>query len=200
MNKPVFTDRLPLKAFLTDDPLRARMLAAHHLEYSELIYEQGDVLIYSGSYNDTPLAVISAGFGSGEVLPVLEMIGNLGTKKVIYISACVSTTARYGLRTVVLAKGGSDDLQSCAQAAAAQYDITVITETVQPPGSDNAEGGITDVVTGVLYETARTENIKALSVLTVSENKVTGEKMEEHEVRSRFYAASRLTFETAVLM
>ena len=195
-----FTDRLPLKVILTDDPLRARMLSAHHLEYSEMIYEQGDVLIYSGSYACTPLAVISAGFGSGEVLLSLEKIGNLGVKEVIYIGACVSTTSRYGLRTVVLARGGSDDLQSCAQAAAAQYDITVITETLLPPGSDNAEGGISDIVTGALYETARTENIKALSVLTVSENKVTGEKMEEHEIRSRFYAASRLAFETALLM
>jgi len=187
-------------AILTDDPLRARMLAAHHLEYSELIYEQGDVLIFSGSYTETPLAVISAGFGSGEILSSLEKIGNLGAKKVIYIGACVSTTARYGLRTVVLARGGSDDLLSCAQAAAVQYDITIMTETVLPPGSDNAEGGISDVVTGALYEAARTENIEALSVLTVSENKVTGEKMEEHEVRSRFYAASRLAFETAAFM
>jgi len=177
------------------------MLAAHYLEYSELIYEQGDVLIFSGSYTETPLAVISAGFGSGEILSSLEKLGNPGAKKVIYIGACTSTTARYGLRTVILARGGSDVLLNCAQAAAAQYDITVITETLLPPGSDNAEeGGISDAVTGALYETARTKNIKALSVLTVSENKVTGEKMEEHEVRSRFYAASRLVFEAAVLM
>ena len=89
----------------------------------------------------------------------------------------------------------------CAKAAAAQYDISVMTETVLPPGSDNAEeGGISDAVTVALYETARTENIEALSVLTVSENRMTGEKMEEHEIRSRFYAASRLVFETAVLM
>jgi len=177
------------------------MLAAHHLEYSELIYEQGDVLIYSGSYSDIPLAVISTGFGSGEVVSSLEMIGNLGAKAIIYIGECASTTARCGLRTVVLASGGSDDLQSCAKAAAVQNDITVITETLLPPGSDIAEvGGFSDAVTGALYETARTENIEALSVLTVSENKITGEKMEEHEVRSRFHAASRLVFETAVLI
>jgi len=177
------------------------MLAAHHLEYSELIYEQSDVLIYQGSYNDTPLAVISAGFGSGGVLPILEMAGNLGAKKVVYISACASTIARYGLRTVILVSGGSDGLLGCAQAAAVKYDIPVITETILPPGSDNAEeGGISDAVTGELYETARTENIEALCVLTVSENKITGEKMEEHEVRSRFHAAARLVFETAVVM
>ena len=196
-----FTERLPHRVILTDDPLRARMLAAHHLEYSQLLYEQGDVLIFSGIYSDVPLAVVSTGFGSGEILSVLDMIGNLGAKEVIYISACASTTARYNLRTVILASGGSENMLDCAKAAAAQYDITVMTETVLPPGSDNAEeGGFSDAVTGALYETARANNIEALCVLTVSENRATGEKMEEHEVRSRFHAASRLVFETAALM
>ena len=196
-----FTESLPLKVILTDDPLRARMLAAHHLEYSKLLYEQGDVLIYSGSYSGVPLAVISTGFGSGEVVTSLEKLENLGATAVIYIGACVSASARYALRTVILASGGSESMLNCAKATAVQHDIAVITEAVLPPGSDNAEdGGISDAVTGALYETARTENIEALSVLTVSENSISGEKMEEHEIRSRFHVASRLVFEMAVLM
>ena len=84
-----------------------------------------------------------------------------------------------------------------ANEAARQYEISTIEQTVLSLGSAHPqEGCIVDDITGALYEQARADGIKALSILTVSENTRTGEKMEEHEKRSRFYAAARLVFET----
>jgi len=192
-----FPATLPERVVLTDDPLRAKMLAAHHLEYSSLVYELGDVLVFSGSYNSVPIAVVSSGFGSGVVLALLGRLKKCGAAKVIYIGECVSTTGRHGLRSVILGSGGSPGLSSLASAAAGRCDIPAVMRTVLPSGASAPEEGcISDEVTFAMYERAKDEGFEALSILTVSEDAKNGEIMEGHERRSRFYAASRLAFET----
>ena len=81
--------------------------------------------------------------------------------------------------------------------AAKHCEILVSTKKVMTPDDvEPGETGILDEVTGAFYEQARADGIEALSVLTVSENTATREHIEEHERRSRFYAASHLVFET----
>ena len=192
----------PCRVILTDDPLRAKMLVAHHLEYASLVSELGDVLVYSGSYKDMPLAVASTGTGSSGVLAFLNeaSASGAGASEAVFIGSCVSTTSRYGVRSVILAAGGSRKLLDRALAAAEQYDIKAASATVlQPGGLLPEEGCIIEEVTGAFYELARAGGADALSILTVAENTRTDEKMEEHEVRSRFYAASRLAFEMLAL-
>ena len=194
-------DRLPVplpgRAILTDDPLRAKMLAAHHLENSDLIHEHGDALVYTGRYNGSPIAIFSSGFGNSKVLSCLGWAKELGAKEIAYIGACMSTTLRHGLGSVILANGGSPGLLRQAGAAAGRLGIPVTARTVLPPGAAQPEGGcIVDGFTGAFYEYAKGSGVEALSILTVSEDAAKGEKMEEHEVRSRFYAAARLVFET----
>jgi len=192
----IISQALARRAIVTDDPMRARMLSAHHLEYSTLVYETGDIIVFSGSYKGVPIALASTGFGSSAILSFLREIKELGVMEVVYVGGCVSTTKQYGLRTVVLAAGSSKILLNRARDAAWQFEIPTTIQTVLPMDSINAEGDcIADSVTGALYEQARIDGIEALSILTVSENIKTGEKMEEHERRSRFYAASRLVFE-----
>ena len=242
----IIVETLPRRVIVTDDPLRARMLSAHHLEYSTLVYEAGDILVFSGSYKNVPIALASTGFGSGAILSYLHELKELGAAEVVYVGGCVSTTDRYGLRTLVLAAGGSRGLLRRASTAARLYNIPTTTLTVLSPvgihpeegcaiedsaiegcaiegcaiggstidgstiegntiegstigdstiSGSTIEGHIIDDVTGAFYEQARADGIEALTILTVSENIKTGEKMEEHEKRSRFYAAARLVFE-----
>jgi len=183
------------------------MLSAHHLEYSTLVNEQGDVLVFAGSYKNVPIALISTGFGNSAVLSCMHEVTRLGAAEVIYIGGCVSTiggpttgqsaTDRIALRSVILAAGGSKNLLNRAYRAAQQYAIPVTAQPVLHPGCAHPEEGcIIDEITAALYEQARSDNIEALSILTVSENAKTGEKMEEHEKRSRHNAAARLVFET----
>lgn len=188
---------LPGRVIMTDDSLRARMLVSHHLEYAAPVFEQGDFSIYSGSYKDVPLALISTGFGVGEVFYYLCELIELGIKEIIYISACMSTTVAHGLGSVILAGGGSQSLLARANAASAFYAIPVVTRTVLPADCKRPEEGcVIDDFTGAFYSQSKVEGVEALSILTVSENSKTGEKMEEHERRSRLHAASRLVFET----
>jgi len=191
---------LPKNVVLTDDPLRAKMLVAHHLEYSTPVYEQDEVLIYSGGYKGVPIAVVSAGFGHGAVLLCLDELIKPGVEKVIYISACASSIGHVGIGSVVLASGGSSGIFNKAITAAAKFGITASTQPVTSSCVTSPEDGcITEDTTHKLYEQASDACVEALSILTVSDNTLSGEKMEEHEIRSRFYAASRLAFETFAL-
>ena len=212
--KDIKAEDFPKSVILTDDPLRAKMLTAHHLEYAVLKYEQDDELLYFGSYGQTAIALAAtgfdsgtvagfdsgavAGFNSGAVTGFVDVLIGLGVEEVIYIGACVSTDSRYALRTVVLADGGSDDLIGRARTAAKKHNIPVVTCKVSQcdVGGVAEREPVIDDVTGGLYKQAELAGVEALSVLTVSENSVTGEIIEEHERRSRFYAAARLVFET----
>ena len=189
-------DGLPASIIVTDDPLRAKMLVAHQLENAELIYEQGDELAYLGGYKGAPIAVASVGFEPGAAAGFLRELKGAGSIEVLYIGGCIGTTEAQALRTVVLAQGGSNILLSRARSAAQRYGIKTTVEKALPHGGEAGSGAVSDEATSALYEAAKEKEIEALSVLTVSENIVTGEKMEEHEIRSRFYAAARLVFET----
>ena len=189
-------ETLPGRVILTDDPQRAKMLAAHHLEYSAQVYELGEFLAYTGSYKGAQIAIVSSGFGSSVILSCCGELTSLGVKEIIFIGACASTDMRHGLRSVVLASGGSRSLLDRANYVCKQFNLTAAVRTVLPPDAVQPEEGcIIDNVTGDFYGLAREGGIDTLSILTVSEDPITGEKMEEHEVRSRFYTASRLAFE-----
>ena len=187
----------PGRLIISDDPMRVKMLAAHHLEYAALMFEDSDELLYFGSYNGIDIALAAAGFGSGAVPEFARRVSESGVEEIIYIGGCAAITDRYALRTVVLADGGSRSLLNRALTTAARYGIPVVTRTVLPPGGVTGECvDITESITGSLYKQAQDDGVKALSVLTVSENTKSGEIMEEHERRSRLYAAARLVFET----
>ena len=200
------------------------MLAAHHLESAALLFEKGDIIVYSGSYGETELALVSAGFGRGAVHDFVREASRRGAAEIVYIGACSSSDGRIALRTVVLAEGGSGRLLERAERAAAGCGIPVVVKAVADASgaaccdkssasesgasvvgegsifddvTTDVDSGIFDDVTAGFYELAAAGGSDALAVLTVAENTRTGECMEEHERRSRFYAAARLVFEIA---
>ena len=140
------TKNLPRCVILTDNPMRAKMLWAHHLENAITVYEQGENLVYTGSYGDNAIMIISTGH---EAVPnVLKIIN---ATEVIYISECI--TEKYAPGTIMLSQNDSHSLLARAQTVADMYKIPVIT----------------DAVTSALYEDAQKYPFELLYILTVSE-------------------------------
>jgi purine-nucleoside phosphorylase len=183
-------ENCPPRLIFTDDPQRAKMMLAHHLENAVTIREQGDALLYVGGYKGVGLALIAVGFGPNAVLPYLPQAHKSGAVELIYIGQCLAATPAYALRSVILAEGGDAALLERARLAAPRYAISAT------PRALGGGSGLTDNASAAIYEGARACGLAALAILTVSENSATGARLEEHERRSRFYAASRLAFET----
>lgn len=205
----------PARAIITDDPMRVKMLVAHHLDHARLVSEQRGMLSYIGEYNGTPVGVFSVGYGEASTLAFLREIVQNGAESFIYIGECVSFTTALGLHNIVLAcsaNGARGDfpadgaLSRKAAKAAARLGITVsslpvftddaywIEEEVPAPFDIN----VVDFATNTFYRYARQHNIPALSILTVSALAPTGERIGEAERQSRFYGAALLAFESAV--
>jgi purine-nucleoside phosphorylase len=189
---------------MTDDPMRAKMMAAHWLEYAEILYDLRGMIGYVGSYNDTPLALLSAGFGETSTLLYLHDALLLGMRRVIYIGECISHTPAIRLRDVIIAQGGHSVLTQCAIDAAQQCTISISEHPVNTYDralleTTEVSGNITDFASGAVADFAATHGIAALSILTVSQNTSTEERMEDHERQSRFNDASRLVFETLAM-
>jgi len=176
------------------------MLSAHHLDNAMLLYETDDVIVYTGSYKQTAIALVSMGFDHGAVADFISEAKKLGIEEILYIGECTSSTHNVSLRSVILADGGDRSLTERTRAAAARNNYLVSVQTVSSHGgAAQDQTGIADVVTNELYSHAGSHNIATLSILTVSENNETGEKMEENERRSRLYPAALLVFESFAL-
>jgi len=183
-------DNLPQRAISTDDPLRAKMLVAHHLEYASPIYENGDVFIYGGSFNGVEIALISTGLRP--VAPFISEARRLGVSELLFIGEC--TSAQHPLRTVLLADGGDNVLLQQTKREAARVDIPISVCAITSR-RDAPHDRVSAPCAAEVYEAAVEHGLAALAILTVSVNTRTKEEMEEHERRSRLYAASRLAFE-----
>ena len=183
-------NKYPKRVILTDDTLRAKMLAAHHLEHAVAVCERDNVLVYNGSYKNTAIALIATNINSDAISNYLP--DESGKAEVVYIGTCVSAVRRYALRSVVLAESGDNSLLERACLAASKLGIPVIRHPV-------GTGYLEDPHTAAFFTYAKEHGVAALSVLTVSENIETGEQMEEHERRSRLYNAARLTLELLAL-
>lgn len=195
------TSRLPESVILTDDPMRARMLAAHWLENATQIYELRGMAGYTGSYKGAEIALLSSGYGESAALLYLHEAVRLGARRVVYTGECISHHTDVRLRDIVIPEGGDAVLLRRALAASKEYGIPV---KALPVATDDrfflrevpASAEVTDFAAGAVAEYAAGHGIAALSVLTVSRNTKSGEAVEEHERQSRFHDAARLVFET----
>jgi purine-nucleoside phosphorylase len=200
---------LPARVILTDDPMRARMLAAHWLDHASTLYELRGMVGFAGSYRGADIALLSSGFGGSAALLYLHEAAQLGARRVIYMGECFSRKAGVRLRDVVVPEGGDSVLLRHALAAARQAGLRVNVLCVASDdrfflsGSDHGGSGIsdgvTDPVSGEIASYAAEHGIALLSILTVSRHTDAGESLEEHERQSRFHDAARLTFETFAL-
>ena len=195
---------LPGNIIMTDDPMRTKMLAAHLLENSEIIYELRGMVGYSGSYKKQKIAIASVGFGESSALLYLHDAAALGGKRIVYLGECISTTANIGLREVIISNSGDRQLISQTLATARELSIVanprnVVTDDRFQIDDGGLTGDVIDFASGVISTYALKRKIAIVAILTVSRNLATGESMEEHERQSRMNDAARLAFETLAM-
>lgn len=217
---------LPKFAILTDDPMRVKMFAAHHLDGAICCNELRNMIGYTGSYSGVPLVVQSVGYGESSALVYLnEMVNCYGIKKIIYAGECVSFNSSFSLREVLLVSNAQtftrnpEQLESKISLYEAQANAQLLQDAILSANNcglahkiskvhtDDRYGTydfdpfydnvkVIDFATYEIYNYAAKHNISALSVLTVSENALTNECMEIAERQSRFNIAARIVFET----
>jgi purine-nucleoside phosphorylase len=207
---------LPKRVILTDDPLRVRMLVAHHVTYARLISEQRGMCAYAGEYEGVMLAIIAVGYGESSLLAWLGEAIELGVEEAAFIGECVSQDSDLKLMDVVLATeaDGSRGKASpapelLAGAISAAKDLSIPARQLEvftddtywlddEPAQRSGKLAI-DFSTNAFYHKAALEDVSALSVLTVSENALTGRRIDEAQRQSRFYKAARLAFKALKL-
>jgi purine-nucleoside phosphorylase len=203
---------LPERVILTDDPLRVKMLVAHHLEYARLVSELRGMSAYAGECESARIAVLGVGYGEPALLAWLADAIEYGAKSAVYIGECVSQSEDFGLRDVILASAsyGARDLAlpgaemvEEALRAAKKLELPVrqaevFTDDTYWLDDEKAVSSgkpAIDFQTNAFYWKSALEGVRALSILTVSEDAKTGRRIGEAERQSRFYSASRLAFE-----
>ncbi|MCL2153523.1 MAG: hypothetical protein FWH57_11320 [Oscillospiraceae bacterium] len=195
------TEDLPIRIVMTDDPMRTKMMAAHWLNNAKTLYESRGMIGYIGAYNSVDIALLSVGYGESPTMLYLHDAALLGAQRAIYIGECVARRAEDRLRDVIIAKGGDAAMTQNALTTAKQFAISVKVRNVITndrallDGSSTSED-IADFASGAVSRLAANHGLAALSILTVSRNTATKERMEEHERQSRFNEATQLVFET----
>ena len=169
-----FSGVYPKTVIFTIDRSRAKILAAHHLEYARVCREDDGLTAAHGSYNGAPIALVSSvPEGMPEFLLWAEQ---RGAEEIIYIGA--SDTRDYPPGTVMVC--GDAEASARTLSAAKQLAIPV-----------TVPGTVPDGFSGALFEQARKTGLAALAVLTVSDGTETA--------RGILYPAARLVFETVVM-
>ena len=206
---------LPDVAIVTDDPLRVKMMVAHHVDCAIQVSENRGMSAYTGTVEGLPVGVYAVGFGISPIrLYLKEMIG-LGVRHILYMGECVSHRADIAVNSIVIpcsasAEGARYDanteLAALCLSAAKQENIpvweTAITTEDQywlAEKRDDSHDDVTDFASGVVFAYARGSGCAAASILTVTENSLSGERMGEAQRQSRFYHASKINIAAARL-
>ena len=117
------SEDLPLYAVMTDDPMRARMLAAHFLDNAKVLFELRGMIAYSGAYKGVMLSVISAGYGESSTLLYLHDAYLLGVRRVLYMGECVSRTNHFKVRDIIVSDDGDKALILSALSVSTEFSL-----------------------------------------------------------------------------
>lgn len=208
--------RLPVRAILTDDPMRVEMFAAHHLEDAQLYTRQGGMTGYTGTYAGVPIIVQSVGYGIASLLAYLnELVSLYGINTVVYAGECASRESSVLLRDLVVASkaytgaagiAADSKLLKNAVLAGERFNIALRTNMVHTDDlygiskleSCCSRACIIDYATYGLYEYAEKHGVSAVSLLKVSQYK--DQFVSPAERQSQFHDLARLAFETISLI
>jgi purine-nucleoside phosphorylase len=94
----------------TVDPLRARMIAEHHLEDARQVTGVRNMLGFTGTYQGRPISVMGSGMGIPSLcIYAHELYTHYDVKRIIRVGSCGSVTPEIGLRDIVIAMGACTD-------------------------------------------------------------------------------------------
>ena len=204
MNMFIFADKLPRNIILTDDVMRVEMLAAHYLNDARLVSESRGMRSYAGTYKDVPVAAVACGFGRTAAMLHLKEAHGLGAGNVVYIGECISLTERYALMDNIIPNGYGAKLSQNLKAAANAKNVKLHFTDVRTDDGfllsrikpEHCE--VIDFAHEGLCVIADDLGVEMISLLVVSENARTGERIEENVRQSGFHIASQLAFEAII--
>jgi purine-nucleoside phosphorylase len=212
-----FKGVLPSICFITDDPYRVKMIAAHHLDKVEIFTETRGQVGLIGEFNNIPLIVLSVGIGITSTRAyITELCLKNKVKRIIYFGDCITDDSNIPVgSTTYISKAyennqcftGSENLLQYAElimqknSIPAQACITTTDDNyfVDKKYVVSQESHVLDFATAAIYRLNKQDtDIEALSILNVCENIITNEKIEEAVRQSGCHSAIELALHTAI--
>ena len=186
---------------LPGDPLRAKFIADNFLAGAKQFNATRNMFGYTGFYRDKPVSVMGTGMGCPSIgIYTHELIEGYGVKTLIRVGTTGAISEDVHIRDLVFAMG------ACAQtnyvrefglpgdfAPIADFGLLVKAVFYEPEkkkhdGLQFADMGVlaVEMETAALYANVALAKARALSILTVSDSMVTGEKTTAEERETSF--------------
>ena len=180
---------------LPGDPLRAKFIAENFLAGTKQFNATRNMFGYTGFYRDKPVSVMGTGMGCPSIgIYTHELIEGYGVKTLIRVGTTGAISEDVHIRDLVFAMG------ACAQTNyvrefglpgdfAPIADFGLLVKAVFHAEQEKfADMGVlaVEMETAALYANAALAKARALSILTVSDSMVTGEKTTAEERETSF--------------
>jgi purine-nucleoside phosphorylase len=212
-----FKCTLPDICLVTDDPYRVKMIAAHYLDNVEIFTETRGQVGVIGKFDNIPLIVLSAGIGITSTMAYLtELCSKAQIKRVVYFGDCITNDSSLPVGTITyISKAYEND-----RCFAVSENLFKHTEIVMQKNNINAqacaattndnyfiekkyitskESKVLDFTTSAIYSLNKNAaNIETLSILSVCENIITNEKIDEAIRQSGCHSAIMLALHTVI--
>lgn len=208
---------LPDLCFLTDDPYRVKMIAAHYLDNVDIFTETRGQVGLKGEFNNVPIIVLSAGIGKISTMAYLtEVCMKNHIRRVIYLGDCITQEpdlpagsitciskayedevcyhAAPGLLQCIESIGRDKGINACQCAAVTNdnYYIDKKYNIIQ-------DSKVIDFTTSAIYRLNKLGgNMEVLSILNVCENISTNEAIGESVRQSGCHSAITLALWTLI--
>ncbi len=99
-------DRLPRSFLLPGDPARAKKIANSWDSY-EILAESREFTSYRGTYQGTPIGVISTGIGGPALSIVVEELAMMGVRTMVRVGSCGSVLKGVRVGDIVISKAAA---------------------------------------------------------------------------------------------
>lgn len=208
---------LPGVCLITDDPYRVKMIAAHYLDNVEIFTETRGQVGIIGKFNNSPLAVLSAGIGIVSTMAYLtELCSKNGIKRIVYFGDCITNDLSLPAGSITyISKAyeneqcftASENLLKYAEIIMEKNNIKAkacVTTTndnyfIEKKYKVIRESEVLDFTTSAIYKFEKNDtDIETLSILNVCENIIMNEKIDEAQRQSGCHTAIMLALRTLI--
>ena len=196
------------------DPLRAKFMAETMLEDVVCYNKVRGMYGYTGYYKGKRVSIQGSGMGMGSLsIYAYELINTYNVKNLIRVGTCGAIQKDLALGQVLIAMSASGDSDANARvfkgmhyAATADFDLfykavetakSLNIKTIQGPIFSTNTFYDDEMETQALYTLAKRLGAKGLSILTVSDNILTGASSSQKDREQSFGDMMRIAFEIA---
>jgi purine-nucleoside phosphorylase len=208
---------LPSICLITDDPYRVKMIAAHYLDNVEIFTETRGQVGLIGEFNNIPLVILSVGIGVTSTMAYLtELCSKTEIKRIIYFGDCITNDPNLTVGSVnCISKAYENDRCFVASENLLKYIEIIMRKNninARPcvtTTNDNyfiekkyivsEESEVLDFTTSAIYRlNENNTDIETLSILSICENIITKEKIDEAVRQSGCHSGVMLALHMAI--